>query len=155
MTTLRVPQSLPWRLNHLVVAYALNAAGLVALLASWFLTSGTVRDTSQVRWLVLGIGGVVISGATNAFWLLVGRSAVTARKRTVLSPILRVENLTAPAERCGDSVSIHSLDTLVAASGMKRFHRIECQLVDGKDVRAESLSEHHRAGRRPCGLCEP
>jgi hypothetical protein len=56
----------------------------------------------------------------------------------------------APETACGEAAP-----ALVATATMVRYHRPRCRLVTGKAVEAAGRAEHERAGRTPCGVCEP
>jgi hypothetical protein len=46
-----------------------------------------------------------------------------------------------------------STTTLVSASSMTRYHRPDCPLVSGKEVRPLSEARHRARGRRACHVC--
>jgi hypothetical protein len=88
-------------------------------------------------------------------WLLDGHRAVVELRTAVLphpqtvAPGVAVAAELAPL---GGSAP----EPLVALDGMRRYHRPGCPLLAGKaTTTAASRSGHERAGRRPCGVCEP
>ena len=149
---------LPWRLNDLMTVYALNAAGFGGLLTAWYGAGGTVRDDRQVRWLILGIAALIVMGTANFLWLLAGRSAVSARKRAALLPI---EALRAAGSAAATAVAAAAAAPLaddgsyLTIAGMRHYHRPTCQLVAGKNATRVTAAQAGRAGREPCGMCEP
>lgn len=114
---------------------------------------------AQVRWLNVGTIGVVVLGAGNVVWYLVGRRANGALRRRVHAALaaqgrgapIGASATSAPSGESGATASASG--ALVAGRGMTRFHRPDCLLVAGKTVRPATEATHHRRGRRPCGVC--
>jgi hypothetical protein len=134
--------------TDLAVLYACTVGGLATLLVGWWGVSGTARLSHQVPWVVVGTAGLIVLGAGNGLWLLIGRRAVAERRRSLLGAFAAAP-LTASTHRNGAGPKP------VWATGMQRYHRPTCQLVAGKATRSSSISAHHRAGRQPCGMCQP
>jgi hypothetical protein len=165
VSTLDDHHPLPWRAGHLVVTSAGVGLGAVGVLVSWWAVSRTARLSSEIAWMNLGAGGLMVVGATLAMWVLAGRRAIGQRQARLeadldgvvarrLPPVAvasaAASRRTAVAGARGDDVPP---DRWVWARGMTRYHRKGCQLVQGKQVRVASLGAHQRAGRRPCGMC--
>jgi hypothetical protein len=140
----------PWRLGDLLGLWLACSLGAVARLVSWWGASGTAVVTREYAWTVLGIGGAVFVGCGNGLWILSGRRAVGERRRHVLAAL--DASLPVPAT---DTEVPHVSNDPVAATGMSRYHRPDCQLVAGKAVAHEPPEVHERHGRRPCGICAP
>lgn len=155
-----VPRRMPWTVEDLMRTYLGNAIGLVAVLTSWYGVSGTAVPARSVRWLVVGIAGVIALGTVNGLWLLAGRRAVGERSALVhagieeLLPALSRTPAMSPAVAPVTSVATDMAPegALVTVAGGTRYHRSDCQLVVGKDLvrGAEVL-----AARTPCGVCAP
>ena len=152
MTVREADRPLPWRITHLMLVYVLNGLGAIALASAWYGASGTAKSGAQIRWVILGSAALIVMGTANTLWLLVGRSAVTARKRLILRPVELLRSQGESAER--PVVEVVD-DRVFSAPGMERYHRPACQLAVGKDAQALSVSEATRAGLKPCGVCEP
>jgi hypothetical protein len=153
--TAAAPVSVPWPLAELIRVYALNAAGLITVLAAWWGAAGTVRGTTQVIAIAVAVTAVVVSGSGNAVWVLVGRRAVGIR-RTQLRE--RMEDLVAalgditPSDVDEPASPPASLVTLRKAT---RYHRSGCDLVAGKPTIPWSADSNSGARRAPCGVCRP
>src|SRR5947199_77054 len=82
-----------------------------------------------------------------------------APARSLFDELARVETVLPPARRAaanGVTAGRASRpDALVAAPNMTRYHRRACPLAAGKTVRPATRAAHERAGRRPCGVCQP
>jgi hypothetical protein len=91
---------------------------------------------------------LVVSGA----WLFTGLRAVGARIREVV-PL--------PPEVARPVVDLRTVsygeaeEALVAAAGMRYYHRTSCRLAEGKAVRPADRATHLREGRSACGVCRP
>jgi hypothetical protein len=149
------PASVPWRVGDLTLTCALSTVGALAIVGAWFGCSGSLSATTEERWLAVGIIAAVVAGVGNGLWLLAGHRAVRQRSRAVTSRLLQLadpatdlQTLVEPAAR---PVSVG----LVATSAMGHYHRGDCHLVHGKDVRHQNTAQHVKAGRRPCGMCRP
>ncbi|MDQ2651155.1 MAG: hypothetical protein M3Z03_16575 [Actinomycetota bacterium] len=154
MTERSSPRALPpWRLSEMLVLYGFTVASVVVMLVGWWGVSGTARLSHQVPWICVAVGGLILLGTGNSFWLLIGRRAVADRRRELLAAF-------APfAADTGTATEVHlrngAAPKPVAATGMGHYHRPTCQLVQGKATRAATVAAHAKAGRRPCGMCEP
>lgn len=130
--------------------YLGNAVGLVAVLSSWYGVSGTAVPETSVRWLVIGIAGVITIGTVNGLWLLAGRRAVGERTASVTGGMEQLlPALSAVAPR---PVETSEASEFVAVPGGTRYHTPDCQLVAGKTV---VHGQQAVADRLPCGVCAP
>lgn len=162
--------SVPWQIHDLLALYALNVAGTGLVALGWWGAGSQVELSTQVGWVTVAALGLVVSGTGNMLWVFAGRRAVGARLARLV-PDVRVD----PA-RCGPTVAAangsrrtegaptaalsdarleSTPNRLVAAGSAHFYHQPNCVLVQDKHVRASSRTSHERAGRRPCGMCEP
>ena len=130
----------------MLLVYGMTFVGLLLVFLAWYETSASVRLGSQVRWTNVGVAGVIVLGAGNLLWLLRGKRATGQLRRHVL-PLVALDDHT--------PVEARPASPLVAGPDMTRFHRADCPLVAGKQVRAAARESHVRAGREPCGVCLP
>lgn len=142
--------SRPWRVGSVLGLYIAVSVGALLLVLGWWGASGASEPSQQMLWINLGVIGILLSGVGVGYWLLTGQRAVGKRRRAVLA-LMGVDK---PDPRALEEV-VSSLDDLVAAPAMTRYHRTSCPLAAGKAVRVASLAAHRSAGRRPCGICQP
>jgi hypothetical protein len=141
----------PWVGEHLARVVVANALGLVAILASWYATSGSTTTSDALGWLGLGIAGLVVAGVSNGLWLGRARQSITLASVAILATVAgsNGKGVAAPTTALTDAVA------LVAGAGMSRYHRSDCGLVRNKATTATSRASHERSGRSPCPVCEP
>lgn len=149
-TTARRPRPL-WLPGDVVLLYALSVLGAALLVASAWATTAADDVSTRIAWINLGVAGLIVAGTGNAFWLMAGRRAVGERRARLLAvpPVDQEKSSVVP------STDMHPDSGLAAVAGGRRFHRSHCALVVGKAVTVGSRSRHERAGRRPCGVCQP
>jgi hypothetical protein len=148
--------TVPWRVGDLTVMAGANLVGLIGILAAWFGGAGTVDVASQLAWLRLGVGAVVVAGLGNGLWMLAGMRAVGARRRQVLSRAPRTAVVpTAVAETVHPTAANPPHTALVSGPRMTRYHRPDCPAASDRPVEPASLTSHLRAGRTACGICRP
>lgn len=148
----RAPRSLaPWGINDVVRIYLSTGLSVILIVAGWWGASGTIDTATQTAWTAVSIGGLIIAGTGNALWLLHGRRAVAEQQRRLLSLPVTARAETAPRREEARPTE----DVVVATDTMTRYHRPDCPLVAGKDVRAAEVRDHQQKGRRPCGVCTP
>lgn len=140
----------PWRLGDLLLLCGLVGAGVIAVLSAWWGTSGTSSLSTQYAWVNLGVIGVVVLGTGCCIWLMIGRRALGERERLLLSAIGASQLVRVPTP-----IRVAATRSFVAGTGMTRYHHPDCHLVAGKTVLSSSVAAHGRAGRRPCGMCQP
>jgi hypothetical protein len=140
-----------WGRRPRIVLAAGWSVGLLVVLVGWWGTSGEATADDQFRWVGLGVAGMILCLAVSATWVFTGMRTVGARidvavprPSGVAGPVVELRAV----DRDGD-------DVLVAAAGMRYYHRRSCRLARGKAVRAADRATHHREGRRPCGVCRP
>jgi hypothetical protein len=150
------PVSVPWPVAELIRVYAVNAASTVALLAAWWASSGTVRNSTQVMALAVAVTALVVSGSGNAVWLMVGRRAVGMRRaalRSRLEELVGSLDAQAPLPYPEPVAAADDAGPLLTLRNGTRYHRPGCELVTGKATVAWSADS--RSDRKPCGVCLP
>ena len=130
------------------------AAGVAVAALGWWGVSGEATVGQQFRWLALGVIGVLVCLAAGAAWLFAGMRTVGRRIRAVVPVPSEVRRPVRELHVVSDGAGL-SADALVAAAGMRYFHRPSCTLARGKNVRPAERAEHQREGRAPCGVCRP
>ena len=130
---------------------ALLVVGAVVLFVGWWGISGTTARADQYGWLNIAIAGVIVIGVANCAWLIAGRRRLAARAAGVY---MRIERRTVAAVTPNGSES-SVRPTLLAGTGMRHYHREDCDYVQGKKVTRRTLGRHEREGRRPCPVCRP
>lgn len=152
----RQPQVLrptsPWALAEQVRLGQTVAVGAVALLVGWYGLSGSVVLSRQATYLVVALAGLLVSSTGLALWLLAGLRAIRTRRVLVREGLLVLLG-DLPVQDVGRTVDEPT--ALVASAAMTRYHRPSCLLVEGKAVSPLSLTAHRKAGRLPCGVCQP
>jgi hypothetical protein len=150
-TSLPRPQPLWGTRTRLVAGAGWTVGGLIVVLA-WWGVSGEATVGHQFHWLALGVVGVLVCLAAGATWLFAGMRAVGQRIRAVV-PV--PSDVRRPVRELRVVSEAMAADALVAAPGMRYFHRPSCTLARGKNVRPAERAEHLRDGRAPCGVCRP
>jgi hypothetical protein len=160
----------PWSADHLVGVVVANGVGLVLVFVGWWESSGLGSAHQQLAWLNLGVVGLIIAGGANGLWLARSRRVVTLARAVVLpyppgsgawpapSSNGRASHaVVAPARgrRFRASADGAGTGVLVAGSAMSFFHRADCLLMAGKEVRVAGRADHERAGRAACEVCRP
>lgn len=130
----------PWRKSDRTIVLGGCVIGLAGLAICSWQGSGEVDLSSQMNWLLVGIGCVSLSSVCLAYWLLSGLRAVRIEVAKVFGTIK--PDIPAPDAVTGTG--------FVTVTGMVRYHRPECPLVAGKTVRQVSGDAE---GLKPCGAC--
>jgi hypothetical protein len=158
MTPLTHPQAdrpaLPWPISELLRVYIVNAVALVALLVTWWVASGTVRNGWQVGALAAAVAAVVVSGCANAIWVLIGRRSVSSRRAELSRSIADVVSMLGQ-HQLGSREQSAPTARFVTLDGARRYHLADCDLVAGKPTIEWSLEDPKAARREPCGVCRP
>jgi hypothetical protein len=136
----------PWSTDDVLRAAGMVAAGGVMCVIAWATISARPRVGSQVGFVPLAVGGLVVAFLGQAAWLLRGRRALGERARMLLGA--------PPAAGPRRSTAIARATDLVAGEGLRWFHRADCPLAANQGF-AASHGEHTRAGRHPCRVCQP
>jgi hypothetical protein len=151
----------PWQAQTLVGLLAAQAIAAVWFGVCWVGSSTTVEWSTQAAWLVAAVGGVVGSGLSAAWWLLVGHQEVRRRQRALtmraaaLDGRMGATRASIEGVRDGDARVDDDAVLLVSGHGMTRFHRSDCQFADDRPTLPGTRSEHLARGREACGVCLP
>jgi hypothetical protein len=152
--------SSPWGSTQRVVLSVGWTLALCAVGFAWFATSGEAVLDHQVGWVAVAAASVMLAGAVSGAWLLAGRRAVGLRARDGLpvpaeGQMADVVDLRVKAPAATAAPAQTNGAAPVAASGMRHFHRLDCPLAQGKAVAAAALTDHVKAGRTACEVCQP
>lgn len=146
----------PWNDRTVVHSYYAAALTFAGLVVSWWGTSGAVRNSVLITYLVFGIVTTLAAGAWIAAALSSGRAAVRSRRGVLESRIEDVlERVPAEVIEARSNGRGSGAEVFLSLKGATRFHRADCPLVCGKSPTRAGRAAHERAGRRPCGVCEP
>lgn len=144
----------PWGRRAALGLAAGVGSGLLLVGLAWWGASGEATLGPQYRWLALGLAGVIVCGAAGSAWVFAGMRAV-GRRIAVAVPV-RAEVPTPVLElRLVADGGGADTGSLVAAAGMRYYHRPSCALARGKSAGPAPRAEHLRAGRAACGVCRP
>lgn len=145
----------PWtRADRLAWGFGV-AVSLTVLARSWAQASGDLLPAEQTGAFDIGVVGVAVAALSCGLYLRRGRSLVS-RRRLAVAHELRESYVLRPAAttELTRDIAAASRD-LVAAPGMTRYHRADCQLATDKAANPASRVQHELAGRAPCGVCTP
>lgn len=150
----------PWGAGQVVALAAANAIAVALAAAAWWATSGMDQATSQIRWSGVGLVGVVIALASNAWFLARGRQMVRVAQHAVLAQphLVPFPAYSSAPVADGSSTAVRpptSGDRYLTVRGTVRYHRPACPLVARKDVDEAPRSVHEQSGRKACEVCEP
>ena len=159
MTSESLHPSSPWGSAQRVVLSVGWTLALCAVGFAWFATSGEAVLDDQVGWVAVAAVGVMLAGAVSGAWLLAGRRAVGLRARDGLpipdeGQMADIVDLRVKAPATATPARTNGAAP-VASSGMRHFHRPECPLAQGKPVAAAATTDHVKAGRTACEVCQP
>jgi hypothetical protein len=136
----------------LISCAVLALLGGVVLVTSWYVVSGEARWQDQRTGLNTAVLGVLPAYGAGALLLVAGRRAVGLRRAALLGD--RPAALAPLASPVASAPASDGL-FLVGAEGLRRFHRPDCTMANGRGWTAASRPEHQRDGRTPCGVCLP
>ncbi|MDQ1515896.1 MAG: hypothetical protein QOE80_1726 [Actinomycetota bacterium] len=144
------------------VALVLGGLGAVAVLSAWVGSSSTPLVGRQAAWGALGVAGTFGVTAASFLWVATARQAVARRTAELRGLILAgvAQLRTERAEKRSGDAAVPGArpddrPEFVATTTMVHYHRPGCRLADGKAVEPAGRADHERAGRTPCGVCEP
>jgi ABC-type nickel/cobalt efflux system permease component RcnA len=141
----------PWARRDALLPGLLTALGLIGLIVGWLGISNTVALSRQSRWLGLGIGAVVLGGLGVVLWLFAGLTNLGRLRREVLGELA----LRAAEDAQDDPFEAAHDARFGIATGMRRHHRADCELLAGKTVTWLEADEVPATGTAPCGICRP
>jgi hypothetical protein len=140
----------PWDTGELVRLIAGVAVGAAVFTIAWVGASGHAELKDQTGWLAVGVTGFFLAVAGQGLWIVRGRRALAARAARVMGEVAALAPASAGATRPARVV-----EQLVAADGMRRYHRPECPIASGRGWSPLPRPAHESAGRTPCGICQP
>jgi hypothetical protein len=145
----------PWVLDDLTRLAAVYAAIGAAFVVCWVALSTKIGFSTQMIWLVVSIGAVIVVGCGSGRWLLSGFRRVNQLEQRVADRVERLEAaLSSSTSDTGPlAPTIEESAEFVSGKGMTRYHRADCQLVVGKAVRGAHPERHLARGLRPCEIC--
>src|SRR3954453_18951325 len=107
----------PWAPTDLGRLTLFLGVGGVILLGAWVGASGTDDYAVQLRWIAVGIAGLVAAGVGGALWILAAFRNTRARQRAGAASVAGV--IEAPKAAVVDRVP----DSLVTVESGTRYHR--------------------------------
>lgn len=141
-----------WDRRSRLVLVAGWSVGLLVVFGGWWGMSGEATADDQFRWLGLSVAGMILCLAVSATWVFAGIRAVGERIRDVVP---RPSDVARPVVELRSVSPAGADDLLVAAAGMRYYHRSSCRLAQGKAIRPAERAAHLREGRSACGVCRP
>jgi hypothetical protein len=134
----------------LILSALLTGIGVTLVVAGWVQVRSESVYANQVPGINMAIAGVIASGGAALSMLLAGRRAVGARRLAVLGDLRGM-----PSRVSAPSSDGSTSQNLVGGEGLRHFHRAACAMAQGRHWSAASRQDHERAGRVPCGVCQP
>lgn len=144
----------PWGGGAWVVLLVLLAVGLTGMVIGWAGISGTADLEKQTRWLGFGIGSLIVAGIGMVAWLVAGLVSIAKLRRGVMRD-LAVRYPEATAQHGNETASLRAVGTFGIATGMRRYHRADCDILADKDVQWLDSEAVRSTGALPCGMCSP
>ncbi|MEW6471232.1 MAG: hypothetical protein AB1679_03090 [Actinomycetota bacterium] len=144
------------------VALAVGAVGGLVVVVAWFGASSSPIVRDQAGWGAVGVAGTFAVIAASILWVVTIRQTVALRAAELRAAIAAGAAYARPAAEASPSTGRREAPPpaaaeadLVAAPTMVHYHRAGCRLAAAKPVERAGRVEHERAGRTPCGVCEP
>lgn len=138
-----------WSTFDLLLLSGLFGLGALGLGGGWWGSSGTLSFSRQVLWLWLLAAGLAISYRGIATFFAAGRDGIRAR----LVFLECLGEAMHPIPSC-ERVSGATVGEFVASDKMRRFHLVNCPVVQRKQgVASNSAQGHRQLGRRRCDIC--
>lgn len=144
----------PWGRGPLALLVVLAGLGVLGMIVGWVGISGTADLEEQTRWLGVGIGSLILAGVGMVAWLVAGLVSLATLRRSVLRDLA----VAYPAEvtaRRDETAPLQAVGTFGIAAGMRRYHRADCDILHGKDVRWLDAAALQSSEALPCGMCKP
>jgi hypothetical protein len=149
----RTVASSPWSTEDLIRWLVITGAGAGACMVGWWAASGHARFDDQIAAANIAVGGLVVASCAHVGWIMRLRRVIGDRRRDLLGEPAAVVRR-APETSAADVIRSRA-EALVAGDGLRWYHRASCPLVQGRDWPTRAESEHRKAGRRPCAMCQP
>ena len=74
----------PWLPVHVAAAVGAQALALALVALGWHVAAGRLSAADQSPWLQVAVGGLVLSGLVNAWWLALGRATLRRARAALL-----------------------------------------------------------------------
>lgn len=145
----------PWGRGAWVVLIVLLAVGLTGMVIGWTGISGTADLEKQTRWLGFGIGSLIVAGIGMVAWLVAGLVSIATLRRGVMRDLALRYPAAENAHASEETAQHQAVGTFGMATGMRRYHRADCDILVDKEVRWLDSEALHFAGALPCGMCDP
>ena len=142
----------PWSNGELVRLIAGVGVGAVVFTVAWVGASGHAELKDQTGWLAVGVAGFFLAVAAQWLWIARGRRALSAHAARVMGEVAALAPVAGAAVPTRPAAAV---EQLVAADGMRRYHRPECPIALGRGWSPLSRPAHESAGRTACGICRP
>jgi hypothetical protein len=142
----------PWNGGDLVRLIVIVAVGAVVCAVAWTGASGHAQLKDQKGWIAVGVAGFLVAVAGQSLWLRQGRRAVAAHAARVMGDVAA---LTPDVSHRSTPRAVSPEQHLVAADGMRHFHRPDCPIATGRAWTPLPRRAHEATGRTPCGICQP
>ena len=143
----------PWDTGDLVRLIAVVAVGGVVCAVAWTGASGHAELRDQTGWVAVGVAGFLVAVAGQGLWLLRGRRALSAHAAAVM---VEAAALTPAGAGSGSARPMAAAaEWLVAADGLRHFHRPDCPIAARRHWSPLPRRAHEAAGRTACGICRP
>jgi hypothetical protein len=143
----------PWARRDAVLPGLLMLAGVIVLVIGWLGISDAVALERQTRWLAVSIVGLIVGGLGMVLWLLAGLTRVNRLRHAVVAA---AERRVALAARAAAAPDAHAAPAgFGVAAGMRRYHRSDCLMLQGKTATTGEPADLAKSGLTPCGVCLP
>jgi hypothetical protein len=122
-----------------------GAVSAVIIIVGWVHASGSGRRGVAAEGLTMSVAGLLVAVASVAAFLMPSRTRLATRRALLLRQF-------AVADGPGVATNGSSVDVVLVASGLTRYHRPGCPAVKG--LAAESVSRAAVSQElQPCELC--
>lgn len=147
--TVNTPALPLWTRRQVATVLAADVAALAVMLFGAWRAAAAQNTQPALRWLIVAILGLGISGFAQAGWIARNRQAVRftvaglpAQVRVALQSNVAV-------------TSAEQADGFAAVQNSMRYHRAACAFVAGREVIALPAQDETLAARYPCEVCCP
>jgi hypothetical protein len=138
-------------LKYTVAVAIVGTVSIGAITMSWYAASGTAHASTQVSWIKVSTGALLVAAGCCSAWLLAGERAVRQRIRFLITTGEHTWPLSPPMALEATA----NLEPLVSAPRMSTYHRATCMLVAGKTLTHVGTNDDVVTRLRPCPVCCP
>lgn len=146
---------------QLVAGALCICGGVAAIYLAWYGAAHTRDVTDQLPYLIsgglLGVALMVLGGSFYFSYYVARLHSATRRNAVALEAVVQrldAQRLDALSLLAATQQERPNGAVLVVAGG-RRYHRVGCSLVGGKDTESVAVSEAQTRGLAPCKVCEP